>query len=1405
MSDKNELSSTDRLMKRNIKIQQLTFRSIIILVPVGTTIFRDIRAVDTDSGGNGLVEYYTQPIEGSPNDGYNYFEIKMPHQGLVTVKSALDYEKSRIHYLKIIATDKASDPKLRLSSTATLIVHIEDGDDLSPTFVYKDCPLINGYCLNVEYIANIASGSQPQTLRVLPERIKAIDKDSLNASIKYSFVEGTPTNFKQYFTIDALDGTVKQIRTVDRKNGKKYEIKVKAEQFENRKHFASSKLTINVMAVDKNAPMITPSSYHGYVQENAPIGSSVYENPNGESAVRILVSDKDIANDDTPAVYAFEVTTNAFRVNSDGYLVVNDPLLDRDPPNPQSYKFQIIAREIGSAEGKGASAPITMTIHLMDINDNAPKLPQMSAVQIEAGEGTRFVARLAAKDVDEIDKGRIVYSIHHVSNNGKEKFRINADTGEITTIGKLIAGQQYSITVQAMDTGNKVAQSILDVFVVPGPNRGGPTFVKERYEVDISEGISLQSSVITVLATDPENDSVKYSIIEGNINGDFEINSENGMITVANPLNREDVSAYHLIVKAEDKGGLYNTASVVITVTDINDENPRFLKENYVFKVDEEVANAYIGKVTARDLDIGDNGEVMYMISDDIHFQINEKTGEIYTKSALDYEKQTDYQLVVTAKDKAPNARLSTASVVVKVVDVQDEMPFFEKTSHTVYVPENSANTQLIQVKAIDLDTVQSITYMIREGDTSLFSIDSLTGIIRTNQGLDFERKNTHILIVGTIENNSNDEKASCAIRVTVQDQNDNAPIFNGIPIPVRLQDTVSLGTVVTTITATDADGTAPGNQIRYELIGKDKGVLYFMIDANTGLISVKDDLKREPDSEYKLIVKAKDLGTPSLSSTATITVFVDHITTVTPNSGIGFSESKYTVDVEENVLPDTAVKTISIINKPRGNFPMSCEIISGNEAKHFYILTNDQMDCELRVKEQKLDFERQSKYFLTIHLNTIGGLTGVSRLITQINVNIVDVNDNKPKFLIPQRYVNLTENRYATAVAIDAPADTQVIQVYAKDNDSLSNAVVIYELMKHTNSDGLFKIEPTTGVLRTSRPTENIPESDLPLKVTVIARDSPQMRSSSLFDSAEVIVNLIEDRHRVIIVFEETSTARVQEAKEQILQLLQERSGMIAGWEKAESLKMRRNTTIESDVTGTDVWIYFIEPRLLKILTTDDYRIKTTMFDPKAQNSVLTILKENLGYNVVRIRKPYAPQTITTSVVMSSPVATDVYDFGFALIALAALIAIFGVIGITYQCCMSPNRRLSNNKDQVKKVCVTSSTSTRHYDPLFVDSNMKQYETQVLQMNVPIDDDASVDDLMKGKQSLKGLMSVRGLISDLTFIPRSRAYNHSSNHSRFTASTSEKCSSSASPSHSCSSNSELQKTSNSSLISTEK
>lgn len=95
--------------------------------------------------------------------------------------------------------------------------------------------------------------------------------------------------------------------------------------------------------------------------------------------------------DDPKPAYTFELTTSYFSIDPSGVLIVNEENLDRDPPNPGRFRFQVVARE---KTGLAASAPLSFVVTLNDVNDNAPHLPMTAPISVQAGETRRQVTKV---------------------------------------------------------------------------------------------------------------------------------------------------------------------------------------------------------------------------------------------------------------------------------------------------------------------------------------------------------------------------------------------------------------------------------------------------------------------------------------------------------------------------------------------------------------------------------------------------------------------------------------------------------------------------------------------------------------------------------------------------------------------------------------------------------------------------------------------------------------------------------------------------------------------------------------------------------------------------------------------------------------------------------------------------
>ncbi|XP_050349309.1 cadherin-99C [Nymphalis io] len=1286
--------------------------SISELIPIGTTIFDGIRAVDPDAGVNGLAEYFittgdNKTLEAANAvDGYGYFAIPLPHQGQVTVNRTLDYERTKKYLVTIVASDRARDTKRRLSSTTTLTVNVQDDDDQDPSFIYKGCTLHEGACINPEYTSYVNGGVLAGILTIEPEKIQAVDMDTLNARIKYTIESGEPESWTTYFDIDPNTGAVRQLVPVDTSIAKKFQLIIKAEETSEAKRFTTAKLTITVRPVDASPPVVTATSDEGQVEENSPKGTKVLDSQG--QPIQLSVSDPDLGPGDLIPKYTFELTTSFFDIDKDGYLVVSDDRLDRDPPNPGKFRFQVVARE---ANGGAASAPYSLAVQLLDQNDNAPVIPKTQPHTVPASLEPTAVYKVEATDIDEGENARISYNIHHVSNNGGNKFTIDPTTGVISSTGRLQAGEQYSLTIRATDAKGLSSQGIVELLVAPGPNTRPPQFSSRDYYAPVSEGAAINSTVITVTAKDPENELVSYSIVSGNDLRQFAIGSNTGIITVIRRLDREVLTRYQLMVRAEDPGRLSTTATVNIKVTDINDNNPKFDEDSYLFHVKEGVSGETVGYVHATDIDEGVNAMVSYSIPSHLPFIIDNSTGMISTKTELDYEETKDYSFVVTATDGAIDKRLGTASVTVQVQDEPDEPPVFTQALYTVHVPENVPNHPVVKVHAEDPDTMPEITYTILKGDTDLFSIDRKSGLIRTLRMLDRETSARHELLVGTEENSGEGNGATTTVEVLVDDKNDNAPVFTSVPRPVTVEDTASIGSLVETVVALDADATAPNNRVRYALAGRGKASKYFHVEPDTGAVRVRDDLRKETDSEYTVDVQASDQGDPVMSSVVSLTVYVSHSATVPPDVRLGFADSVYTEHVAENSPNGTLVRTLPIWNKSKHSkdTPLKCLLTDSSQKGVFYVKLTQERDCAIYLNNS-LDYETLTEYSLEVQLESIQGLINPEGSKAIINVHVTDVNDNPPVFIFPeQSTIVAAKGKYFAIATKDMPLGTNVLQVKAKDKDSGVYGKIEYRKNSWTKAaEEHFNLDPDTGVITNIKAFENVPKEVLPFKFNIMARDNPKADDYKTA-RASVVINLLQKENQLIYEVADLNVdAMTTSQARSLLSSIEEKSGLVAGLEKlTPRLYLGENGTLESDPKGTNVWLYLLDPNTGDILTRESLPIK------------------NAVSRGVSVRAPLSPAAPPRRPQLAAAPLSSALPA--ALLALAALVLVAATAATVY-ICASWNRYKKHKEQALQQYGTLSMSMAPPRPPSGYESSEDEpaprYETQVLNMAV---DDADL------------------------------------------------------------------------------
>ena len=1064
---------------------------------------------------------------------------------------------------------------------------------------------------------------------------------------------------------------------------RQFEITIKAEEASEQQRFATAKLTINVKPIDAFPPIILASDLVGVVEENSPTGTKVMSLKN--KPIKFTIRDEDYSSDIDLPMYSFELTTPLFAVK-DGFLVVSDKGVDRE--KSEKLLFQVIAREI---HGNAASSPLSVNITVLDVNDNKPELFEMQSVMISAGSTKRSLTQAHAKDVDAGTNATVTYSING-NQKVAQKFSIDPKSGEIFAEGRLNADEKLNLIIRATDGGGLYSETSLLVTVVAGPNTKPPVFTQNVYEANVNESAKINTTVVVVQADDPETDPVLYSLISGNDLRQFTIEKETGAVTIIRQLDRETLTKYQLMIRAEDLGGLYTTAVVNIKVLDANDNAPEFDETTlpYLFSVDEGKLSAFVGLVQAFDMDEGRNADVVYSLPSNVPFTINKQTGEIHTKERLAFKKQNEYEFMVKAMDRGAIPQSNEIRIKITVKDVPDILPVFSKPQIEVKVPENLPDTLVALVKISNPQLVETVTYVIKKSSSKdHFKIDPQTGEIRTKKSLDFEEKPTHEIIVGTAENDGKAPGDVVRVKVLVEDRNDVAPVFLITPEPVSLTDDQHVGALIASMPAVDTDGTSPGNVVRYEMIGKGKALKFFHIDPENGNIRIKDDLRKDPSMQYEVEVRAYDLGEPQLSSVSSLVIFVKHIQknfdgqmTAPPTAdseelGLAFGDAIYVTNIPESTSVNATIKLIQIHNvrkstKAKNGF--SCEIISGNDLNVFTIITED-LACAVKLRSP-LDFENRTTHELKLKLTSSKQRLNQMKSEATLKVLVQDFNDNPPVFKFKSTNKKFMRNdTYYGAVAYDSMIGTNVLKVEAYDDDSGTFGLIKYRLLDdETNfiskddQPSSYFIITDTGFIKTRKPLHKI--TDGHFKFQVEAADNYGKDSGIVHKSyARVVVNVISDLNRMTLVFPETEPSEVKRHSRNLEEILSEKShGLIATIEKFSNRRsLMQNGTIIELPEATDTWFYVVDPISEKILQRNSSMIVNNLLEANIQTQINIAVSRLVRSPADGIFGPVEAENEIHHLEVSNNEGSGDNGTNYSLISVTVIVAIIGVVGIIY------------------------------------------------------------------------------------------------------------------------------------------
>uniref|UniRef100_A0A8C4SHB8 Cadherin domain-containing protein n=1 Tax=Erpetoichthys calabaricus TaxID=27687 RepID=A0A8C4SHB8_ERPCA len=1063
-------------------------------IPLGTLVL-NLSASDLDEGINGEIIYSLEDTVKTKASELFHLDF---YTGEITVKGVIDFEENELYEIEVKATDRGQVP---MSSHCTVVIKIKDMND--------NAPLIEITSLT----SSVSEDVKPGTVVGL---ISITDLDSgFNSKIACSLPVKIPFELKPSFQDNLYSLTTKS--RLDRESTSQYNITITAKDFGYPPLLSYETVLVNVLDVNDNHPRFLEDPYVFYIEEN---------NSPGGSILTVSAVDED-ANENAVVSYFLkenepnERTVVPFlSINSENGQVFSFTTFDFE--NVKSFKFIVIAKDSGMPS---LSSNVTVLVFILDQNDNPPvfvfpfSTNGTSTVEETISRNVKFghlITRIRAYDADVGYNAWLSFSQEEATD--RSLFSVGRYTGEVRTQRTMVDSDvtAHKLVILAKDSGRVSLSNSATVIVIVAENveadvnDNAPVFVEEIYFVTLEENVPLGTLILKVNATDLDkgsNGDVVYSFEEsaGNkIKELFELDSYTGEIKVKGLIDFEQKKVYEIEVKATDKGHvpMSSHCTVVIKIKDVNDNAPVIEVPSLTSAVFEDVKpGTVVGLISITDVDSGVNSKIACTTSVTLPFELKPSLQEnlysLTTKARLDRELASQYNITITAKDFGHPSLSSFETVLVNVLDVNDNPPRFSKDFYVFYVEENNTpGTPVLEVSAVDADTNENavITYYLRENEATenpvvpFLTISSDNGQVFSFITFDFEELKSFKFVVVAKDSGMPSLSSSVTVTVLILDKNDNPPV---VVFP-----SVTNGTAVVEETI--------ARNVKAE---------------NVYSLNTKSRLDRESVPQYNITIISKDFGHPSLSSYETVSINLLDVNDNNPK----FLEDPYVFFILENNTPGVSMFSVSAVDDDAKENSLISYYLQENEVTErtvvpFLSINSDNGQV---FSFTTFDFEKVKSFTFTV-IAKDSGVPSLSGSVT-VHVFILDLNDNPPVIVFP--FTTNGTSVVEETIPRNVKAGYLVTRIRAYDADVGYNAWLTYFLEDATDPS-LFSVGRYTGEIRTIR---SIAESDVAVqKIVVLVKDSG---SVSLSASATVIVTTAENMEAN--AFSDIKSSKTQEGKE--------------------------------------------------------------------------------------------------------------------------------------------------------------------------------------------------------------------------------------------------------------------------------